>query len=106
MKSIKLVTAKGCGTKLVEELYKIGILMADLHHARGSVVGGPVRKDGQPVESELEIINCLVDESKAEEVFSHIYEFAEVGKPGGGFLTMESIGKSTSFVLPREQSPA
>jgi len=100
-KSITLITAPGKGLPLVEELYKRNLPMVDLHHARGSHIGAPVRRNGMPVETEQEIVTCVVDAGQADEVFAQIFELGGVDQPDGGFMYMQSLTRSTQLKLPK-----
>ncbi len=103
-KSITLITAPGKGLPLVEELYKKNLPMVDLNHARGSYIGAPIKSNGMAVESEQEIVTCVVDAEQADAVFAQIYELAGVDQPKGGFMYMQELKKSTKLVLPEEQN--
>ncbi|MCB0351456.1 MAG: hypothetical protein KDD38_09750 [Bdellovibrionales bacterium] len=98
-KSITLITSPGKGLPLIEELHKRKHQMLDLNHARGSYIGAPIKKNGLPVETEQEIITCIISADKADDVFADIFELAEVNKPGGGFMYMQDLKRSTQMVL-------
>lgn len=100
-KSITLITRPGKGVPLVERLFKQGLSMVDLQHARGSVVGGPQNKKGQPIESEHEILTCIVPADQANDYFSLLYEWGEVDQPQNGFLYLQDLLHSTQVELPK-----
>lgn len=83
----------------MEKLFARGLTMIDMHHARGSVVGGPTNRKGVPVESEQELITCVVEKSKADEIFALVHELGEVDKPGGGFMYMQDLGRGTHMSI-------
>lgn len=105
-KSITLLTTTGRGLPIVNKLYERGYRMVDLHHARGSFVGGPSKKNGEPVEGEQEIVTCVVESHDAENLFALMYEFGEVNRPDGGFMYMQNLVNSTVQVLPEKLKQA
>lgn len=98
-KSITLITSPGKGRPLVEALYKQNLPMVDLHHARGSCIGALTKRNGAPIETEQEIVSCVVDSIQADAVFAQIYELAGVNQPDGGFMYMQNLIRSTKLVL-------
>jgi hypothetical protein len=99
-KSITLLTQTGVGGEIVHKLFEAGHRMVDLHHARGSIVGGPLNKKGEPIEGEQEIITCLVESDRANDVFAMIYDWAGLDKPHGGFMYMQDLSGTTVQALP------
>ncbi|OFZ12408.1 MAG: hypothetical protein A2Z20_06560 [Bdellovibrionales bacterium RBG_16_40_8] len=98
-KSITLITSPGKGLSLISELHKRNLSMINLHHARGSYIGAPIKKSGMPIETEQEIVTCVVDAIQADTIFAEIHELAEVNKPNGGFMYMQDLTKSTQYNL-------
>ncbi len=84
---------------MVEKLFTHGLTMVDLHHARGSAIGGPTDRKGVPVVLEQEIVTCVVPSQKANEVFALIHELGEVNHPGGGFMYMQDISRGTHMAV-------
>jgi len=105
-KSITLITTPGKGMPLVEQLFKNGLYMVDLNHARGSFIGGPTKKNGVPTESEQEILTCVVSSKDANEVFGLIFDLGGVSQPNGGFMYMQDLVTSTQVTLPAESEKA
>ncbi len=98
-KCIVLITEPGRGTPLIEKLFAHGLTMLDLHHARGSAIGGPIDRKGVPVVLEQEIVTCVVAEQKADEVFALIHELGKVDQPGGGFMYMQDLARGTQMSI-------
>ncbi|MBU2572677.1 MAG: hypothetical protein KKH28_01185 [Elusimicrobia bacterium] len=99
-KAIVLNTFPGKGMPLVESLFSRGLKMVDLQHARGSFPGGPVDRKGDPVQTEIEIVTCVVEESVSGGIFSLIHELAGLDKQCGGFMYMRTLNASTTLNLP------
>jgi hypothetical protein len=51
-------------------------------------------------EVEMEIIEVLVDEKDADEIFALLYELFEIDKPHHGILFQKNIKRSSKFILP------
>ncbi len=88
---------------IAEQLFKKGLSMVDLHHARGCFAGGPTRKNGAPIESEQEIITCVVSAEDSNDIFGLVFDLGGLNQPNGGFMYMQSLMTSTQAVLPREK---
>ncbi len=99
-KLITLITSAGKGLSLLEQLYSNNLPMVDLHHARGSHIGAPVKRNGLPVEVGQDIVTCVVPADQADSIFAKIYDLAEIAQPNGGFMYMRSLVGVSSFVLP------
>ena len=99
-KVITCVLYKGGGFKLIEALRKRGLTRANLHHARGSAIGDPVRKNGLPRQFEKEIVTVVTPAAQADELFEFLYHEADIKSPRGGFLYMRKAVHATPFLLP------
>ena len=58
--------------------------------------------DGLPEPRFARIIEVIVPETEADDVFDFIYEKAELGKPGAGVVYMASLLGASSYSLPRD----
>jgi hypothetical protein len=45
-------------------------------------------------------VSAVVSESEADAVFDYVYEFADIGRPGGGMVLMERLLGATRCTLP------
>lgn len=89
---IVLINKKGEGLKLVENLFNKGLTMVDLYHARGSAIGGPIDKKGNPIIVEQEILTVIIPNNQAEEIFEFIYSEAKIESETGAFLYAQPLG--------------
>lgn len=99
-KSITLITSKGNGLSIIEELFKHGVQMVDLHHARGSQIGAPTNRKGVPIETEQEVVTCIVPAASAQKVFAEVYDLAGLDRPDSGFMYMQDLARATENKLP------
>jgi hypothetical protein len=59
------------------------------------------RKAGRLPEPALaRMVSAVVSESEADAVFDYVYEFADIGRPGGGIVLMERLLGATRYTLP------
>lgn len=99
MKLITLVLPPGKGFPVLEHLHKSGLLTSNLHHARGSFVGLHDKK-GRPVQTEQEVVTCILKDDEAEHWFEELHNFAGFDKPNPGFMYMESLKACSNYSLP------
>ena len=99
-KIITCVLYPGGGTKVLEALWNRGVTTGNTSYARGSAMGDPIGKDGIPVQFEKEILTAIVRGSEADEIFELVFEVAEINRPHGGFLYMETLRRSVPHPLP------
>ena len=101
--SLKLITCilyrKGA-INVLEALHQKGIHSAFMNHARGSAIGDQEDEKGQVQEFEKEILNVVVPESDADDVFQFIFETANIDRAHGGLMYMESLKGGTTYQLP------
>ncbi len=79
---------------------ELGILTATMHHARGTGRMTPLAWRGVGEAAEKDVISVTVPASRADEVFSFIFERAGVDRPHGGILYQQQLLKSTECSLP------
>ena len=102
-KNLKVITAylpAGKGFELLEFLHDSGHTTANVHNARGNFIAGPMDKKGLPLDEQKEVLTCLIEKDKANELFHQLHEKAGFDKPGTGFMFMENLFYSSSYALP------
>ena len=79
-----------------------GILTASSKPCRGiGILRQCLAKKGKLPESELvRLVDIIVPEANAHELFDYIYELAGIGKPGGGVMWIGLALKTTLYTLP------
>ncbi len=100
-KLITCIMPRGRALPVLEALKEeLGILATNIHHARGTGRMTPLAWRGVGEASEKDVISVVVSASRAEEVFSFIFEHGGLNQPHGGIVYQQSLGKSTEFRLP------
>ncbi len=89
----------GRGLELIEGLRELGVMSAQVHHARG-VGQSSKRRRGVSLYAEREIVQALVEAARADEVFDFLYAAAEIGRPHAGMLLMEKVAHGIPLMLP------
>lgn len=101
-KMITCLLPKDEATPLLERLYhEKGITTASLNHARGTGMVSPQGKKGFGQQIEKDVLNVVVSEREAEEIFEFIYHEGRINRPHGGFMYMGPLERSTVFRLPK-----
>lgn len=91
--------------ELLRALYKeCQISRANSISCRGfaSLFEAKTQVDELPEPHFARLIEVIVPEAEADEVFDFIYEKAGIGKPGAGVLFMAPLLGASSFSLPQE----
>lgn len=102
-KNLKIITAflpAGKGFELLEYLHESGYTTANVSNARGSFIAGALDKTGEPLEEQKEILTCMVEKDKADELFENLYDMAGFDKPGTGFMFIENLFFGSTYALP------
>lgn len=81
---------------------ELGIIMANVNHARGSGRLTPLTERGVGEQTEKEILTVVVSEEQAEEVFSFIFFNAEINRPHGGIIFQSALNLATGYQIPGE----
>ncbi|MEF3191096.1 MAG: hypothetical protein K6347_00900 [Campylobacterales bacterium] len=82
--------------KVLTLLHERGIVTANRYFARGtSIISGRQNR-------EMEVLEVVVEEDMAEEIFEFIYDAGEIGRAGGGIIYQQHLTRSTKFILPPE----
>ncbi len=104
LKHTKLISAivpKGVAPGVIDRLqHEKGITTANFTYARGIGKHKPMKHRGIGEQTEKEILSVVVDEKRGDEIFEYIYEQAEIDRPHGGYIYMQSLSMSADFVLP------
>jgi hypothetical protein len=79
---------------------ELGITAITIHHARGTGRMTPLAWRGVGEAAEKDVMTVTVPASRAEEVFSFIFERGGIDRPHGGILYQRPLSSSTEFVLP------
>ena len=106
-KNLKIITAflpAGKGFELLKYLHESGHTTANVSNARGSFIAGALDKTGEPLEEQKEILTCMVDSSKADELFQKLHDLANFDKPGSGFMFIENLFFGSTYNLPEMSS--
>ena len=53
-----------------------------------------------PESTLVKLVQVVVKEEQAEEIFNYIYTTADIGRPGGGVLFLGRLLNMTHFALP------
>lgn len=48
----------------------------------------------------VKLVNVIVEEASAEQLFDYVYEKANIGRPGGGVVCMDGDITATPYSLP------
>ena len=98
-KVIICILPAGNGIHVLQQLRKIGVDSAFVHHARGLGESGK-RRRGAGFYTEREIVTALVELARADEIFEFLYHEAGIGKPHAGMLLMERAPRAIPLKLP------
>lgn len=100
----KLITGilpKGRSSTVINRLKEEkGINTANINSARGMGKLTPNAYRGVGEQTEKEILDVVVDSSKADEIFEFIYDIAEINRPHGGIIYMTKLQQTTEYILP------
>jgi nitrogen regulatory protein PII len=79
-----------------------GVLTTTSNACRGlGILRQSLTKPGRLPESELvRKVEVIVPDQNVYEIFEYIYEFAEIGEPGGGLMWLGQAVSSSIFTLP------
>lgn len=100
-KLITCILPKGVALPVLKKLKdEKGISRVNINSARGMGKITPLAYRGIGGQTEKEIMNIVVSEDDADDVFEYVYLEAEINQPHGGMIYMCSLAKATSFILP------
>ena len=103
-RSHKLITCIlpiGVAHSVVQTLKdKKRIVMANVSNARGLGKLTHYKHRSLGDESEKQILTVVVPDDQADEIFEFIYHEAQIDRPHGGLVYMNSLKHATAFTLP------
>ena len=100
-KMISCILPKGIALDIAQKLKdNYSIMTTNINNARGVGKITPLAFRGIAGQSEKEILNVIVDNDKADELFEYIFFQADINRPHGGIMYMHALPKTTEFILP------
>ena len=100
-KLITCILPKGSALPILKKLKnEKGIIRAILKTARGMGKITPLAYRGVGEQAEKDILNVVVSQSEADDIFYYIFEEADINRPHGGIIYIREINASTRFTLP------
>jgi nitrogen regulatory protein PII len=100
-KLITCILPKGLALPILKKLKnEKGINRAVLKTARGMGKITPLAYRGVGEQAEKDILNVVVSQSEADDIFYYIFEEADINRPHGGIIYIREINASTRFTLP------
>lgn len=104
LKQHKLITAilpRGKSIDVMEKLRSDkDIVTASVNTARGMGKLMPGVYRGLGGQAEKEILEVIIAEDRADEIFEYLYETAEIDRPHGGIIFMAKVRMTTPYTLP------
>ena len=103
--TVKLITCvlndEQNGKRLLSALKQRNIIRANSINCRGFASLAEVdNKDKLPEPRFVKLIEVIVSEAEADEVFDFIYEEAGIGEPAAGTIFMTALLGSSQYSLP------
>ena len=96
MKLITCVMQEKLSQGIIEYLQdEMKILTANKFSARGTSFIDRLES------RQMDVITVVVDESRADEVFTYMFEHTQINTPHGGMVFQEKLGRCTAYELPK-----
>ena len=105
-KLIVCIMAKGIAGELQRSLIDEWQVHPNIHYGRGIGRAAPLTKRGIGEQQEKEILEVIVDASRADAIFEYAFYFLDLDKKPAGLIYMMDQQKSTVFELPDLESEA
>ncbi len=97
---ITCIVPVGKGQDIADHLHReLGIDSAVFNHARGQGIGTGYRRRAG-FHEEREVVSALVPAEAADEIFTALYHFAEMGQPHNGLIFMTYSRRAIPLALP------
>ena len=94
-KLITCIMPRGSGAEIVEALHtEMGITSANFINARG------ISERKRYFAEEVDVLLVVVNQSRADEIFTYLHDRAGVGDSRGRLMFQQSLIASSSFILP------
>ncbi len=85
------------GLSVLKDLSKEkGIIMANKSNARGSSYTTNFSW------IEMEILEVVVEKDQADEIYTYLYDKAEIGTPHGGMIFQHALSRTSGYSLPED----
>ena len=81
---------------------ELGIVAANINHARGSGKWTPRAYREMGGQTEKDILTVIVDEQRAEQVFTFIFHIAQIDRPHGGLIFQSDLTAATAYLIPQD----
>ncbi len=102
-KLITCILPMGAAMPVQKQLkQELGIITASINHARGSGKLTPRAYRGVGEQTEKEILTVVVDEQRAEQVFTFIFHRAQIDRPHGGLIFQSDLTAATAYLIPQD----
>jgi nitrogen regulatory protein PII len=96
MKQITCISPLRRGLDVIKKLQDAGIYTANRSSTKGSSVNS--------IEDiEMEVIDVIVPEERAEDIFEFLYKVLDIGKPHHGLIYQTKVRKISNYRLPNEE---
>ncbi len=106
-KLISCILPKGKAMPVMKALKEDrDIVSANIHSARGAGRLTPLNYRGMGETTEKEVLDVVVNASRADEIFEFLYQAAEIDQPHGGLMYMQALLKATPYQLPEIEEEA
>jgi nitrogen regulatory protein P-II 1 len=95
---ITCVVECGKGEDVVKAARGVGAGGALIHSERGVGIRERVGLLGIAIDAEKDVVSMLVGTDQAELVASAIFNAADLGRPGGGFLYLTPLDSAATYI--------
>jgi len=100
-KLITCILPKGQAYLLQQTLIeKRGIHSVNFHRARGVGRFSPISARGIGEQQEKEILELIVEEARADELFEYVFFNGEMNHAHGGIVYMSDLPRATRMIVP------
>jgi len=101
LRLITCVLPKGVAPPVLAALAaQFDVPTANINSARGIGKITPLKYRGLGDQSEKDILTVMVEEKQADEIFEFIYFEADINRPHGGLMYLQTLGEASHYVLP------
>ena len=100
-KLITCILPKGIAAEIVKQLKtEKNIVTANINSARGMGKLTPDAYRGVGEQTEKDILSVVVEAGEAEDIFSYLFEAADIDHPHGGIIYMTNLYLASRYLLP------